>query len=281
MKRIPFSQIIIDSHIDINKEYERLYHLFYKDSFVCRVMRMTLSDLCDSFFLNFPFRGTCLSLDDYCETHGICFEEYPNKFDMDYLVSFCEFTYNFVSFSSGYVNKFDDQSTMERIRFYIQQVLKVMESIGYIPNSCNGVTDFVQKNPASISVAEIVEPALSYKAIEYNHYSMKGDLERKRDILFQLGEQLTPRRKKLSEIASALEKNVFFMLNNLNIRHNNIDKKAGSDYHPTIAEMSKEDLEFYYDELYQMILLSFLELDNSERVPKITELKKAIAEEKR
>lgn len=53
-------------------------------------------------------------------------------------------------------------------------------------NTQNGVMDFVPKDQAAISVAEIIDPSLSYRVIEYNHYSMKGDLKRKRDILLAL-----------------------------------------------------------------------------------------------
>ena len=42
--------------------------------------------------------------------------------------------------------------------------------------------------------------------------------------------------------------------------------------------MDKEALENWYDELYQMVLLAFLLLDNVERTGKVKELKGKIAE---
>lgn len=66
------------------------------------------------------------------------------------------------------------------------------------------------------------------------------------------------------------------MLNNCNIRHNNRNKKDSSKYKEYVAKMSKKQLEKWYDELYQMILLAFLLLDNGDRDVKITELKAKI-----
>lgn len=62
------------------------------------------------------------------------------------------------------------------------------------------------------------------------------------------------------------------MLNNLNIRHNNRSKKD-KNYKEYVAKMRKERLEKWYDELYQMILLAFLLLDNVERTERVNELK--------
>lgn len=62
------------------------------------------------------------------------------------------------------------------------------------------------------------------------------------------------------------------MLNNLNIRHNNKSKKD-KNYKEYVAKMKKNKLEEWYDELYQMMLLAMLELEQVERNQKINELK--------
>ena len=66
------------------------------------------------------------------------------------------------------------------------------------------------------------------------------------------------------------------MLNNMNIRHNNRSKKAQSKYKEYVAKMTKKQLEKWYDELYQMILLAFLLLDNVDRAKKVKELKNKV-----
>ena len=91
-----------------------------------------------------------------------------------------------------------------------------------------------------------------------------------------LGTKLEPQRTIISSLNSKLETNIFFMLNNLNIRHNNCDDNDKGKYKQFVASMRKEILEEYYDELYQMMLLAFLLIDNVDRMNKIDELKNKI-----
>ena len=100
--------------------------------------------------------------------------------------------------------------------------------------------------------------------------AMKGDLERKKAILVTLGDKLEPQRDKLEKVNDHLKKDIFCLLNNLNLRHNNTD--PGSNYRPYVASMKDEELEQWYDDLYQMILLAFLELDHLDRKGRIEQL---------
>lgn len=80
----------------------------------------------------------------------------------------------------------------------------------------------VPNNPYTTSVAEIIEnESLSYSVVEYNHYLLKGDIAKKRAILLALGNDLEPHKTKIASINVKLEDSIFFMLNNLDLRHNN------------------------------------------------------------
>jgi len=59
----------------------------------------------------------------------------------------------------------------------------------------------------------------------------------------------------------------------MNIRHNNIEGKNAIEY---VKNLSNEELEEWYDEIYQMLLLCILEYDNIERNKKVGELKNII-----
>ena len=161
----------------------------------------------------------------------------------------------------------------QQSQFYLQQVQNVMEMIGYTRAIQEGISIFVPKDRGAISVSEIVSPDVSYKVLEYNHYTMKGDIARKRETLRILADQLEPKRAELATINKELASNVFFMFNNMNIRHNNRTKGNKNNYKEVIAEMSQDELENWYDETYQLCLLAFLELDNVERTKKVAELK--------
>lgn len=277
MSRIPLSQVLKNARIDIHREYDRLYNLFclkkidaYTDN------QTTLMLFCYENFLSFPFRKTCISLDDFETTFGYHFEEYPPAFNLDYLVSFCEYTYNLICLIRQNSINYRTNELNNALWFFTKQVETVVEAIGYMPNTQGDITDFVPKDQAAISVAEIVEPELSYKVIEYNHHSMKGDLERKKAILVALGRKLEPKRGKLKQINDSLESNIFMLLNNMNVRHNN--KEPGKKYKKYVAEMEDEELEQWYDDLYQMILLAFLELDHLDRKGRLEQLNENLKE---
>lgn len=134
----------------------------------------------------------------------------------------------------------------------------------------------IEDKPEATAVAEIVDNDLSYKVLRYNHYMLKGDLKAKKDILLALGADMEPKRKQIQAIDRDLEDGIFYILNNLNLRHNN---KAEGDKHykQAVAEMSNEVLENWYDELYQMMLLAYLRMDQVERNAKVKALKQAVS----
>lgn len=272
MERRNFAQILREANVDIRREYDRLYSSFYVQKILDGSgMGFSLREYIAANFMNIPFRGTCISLDDFDDFYKLYFEKIPSDFDINYLVSFCEYTYNLVMYipmgTFGYMGALTPNQT------YMQQVLKVIDTIGYMSAQDNFVTIFVPKSAEAISVSEIVAPSLSYKVIEYNHYTLQGNLVEKKNILLLLYEKLEPQRPKLRQINKTMEDNIFTLFNNLNLRHNNIDEQIPEYYKPFVAEMSEKDLESWYDETYQLCLLAFLELDNIERKKKIKALK--------
>ncbi|MDE6004692.1 MAG: hypothetical protein K2G88_04835, partial [Oscillospiraceae bacterium] len=234
---------------------------------------MSMADMISENFLNFPYRGTCLSLEEFDLQYGFRFEEQPKDFDEEYLVSFCEYIYNLIIYLNNgfHFMKFN-------ISGYIAQIRKVIENIGYISAYDNGFTIFVPRDSAAISVAEseLIPDDVSYKVIAYNHSSKKGDLEAKKVILIKLAELLEPKRKDLDNINKGFSSDLFMLINSCNIRHNNIDSALMGKYHKHIAEMSDEKLEHTYDEIYQMCLLAFMQLEHSERSEWVKDLKNKI-----
>lgn len=133
----------------------------------------------------------------------------------------------------------------------------------------------VEKNAAATSVAELVDEELAYSILSYNHFLLKGNIDEKRKILFKLANEIEPRRKELEKINYTLADNIFYMFNNLNIRHNNCNI-GDKNYKEYVAKMSKSELEEWYDKLYQEILLANLLLDYENEKIKIEELRKNI-----
>ena len=269
MARKNFIEVLQSAGIDIKAEYRRLHKLFYEPGHEC------LYDLCDAQFLYVPFRGTCISLEDFNITHNFDYHTIPEEITEDDLVDFCEYTFNMLKFMPAL--PYDYHSGMTKNDFFIQTLFDIIGKIGYqdVTNE-NGVTIFVPKSQSVFSVSEILPTPISYDVIEYNHFRMKGDLNGKRESLVKLAHLIEPKKKDLQSINHSLSTNVFFMLNNLNLRHNNVEP-GSSNYKKITAMMKDTQLEELYDDLYQLLLLAFLEMDNVNRIQKIEDLKKQYA----
>ncbi len=237
---------------------------------------VSLEDFFDTFmFKRWKARGTCINCKDMRD--ALCFEKILKSTEPSFedTISFCEYVANLVKL-------YNKACLKEGVRFYPTDVTAAISA------NLNSIMDWLnqkmiffekeervlitEKNAAVSAVAERVDEELAYQIVKYNHYTLKGDITKKKEILLKLGSELEPKRKQLSSLNGQLETNIFFMLNNLNIRHNNRSKKD-KNYKEYVAKMKKNKLEEWYDELYQMMLLAMLELEQVERNQKINELK--------
>ena len=253
--------------------------VFFQKTFDGMGNSLSLYEYCQMNFIYIPFRGTCLTLDDFDDVYNIHFEKVPSNFDLNYLLLFCEYTYNFLAYLNP-INSLGNFGANSPSQIYLQQVYKVIEEIGYM-HSVNekGITIFTPKSQEAISVSEIIDPELSYKVIEYNHHLLQGNIEKKKAILLLLADKIESKRSELRNINKTMETNIFMLFNNMNIRHDNCSKES-PHYIEYVANMPKIELEQWYDETYQLFLLAFLEQDNIERNRKISNLKNLIGKGK-
>ena len=279
-----FAQILRDAKIDIKLEYLKLYGLLFDRSIqISNTNRISVYDELSERFIGFPLRGTCLSIEEFNDQHGIQFEKEPDDFNINHLIGLCEYIHNMLmayqmaQSSLGY-GLLPMMSTPINIQFLLTQINQVVEQIGYMSTSENGMTIFVEKSPTAIAVAEseLIPDNLSYKLISHNHYAMKGNLEGKKAVLLQLVSVLEAKRQELHNADRALENDLFYIFNNLNIRHNNIDPALKGNYKSHVAQMPKEEMEKWYDETYQMCLLAFLQMENCNRKIELDKLKSTI-----
>lgn len=105
---------------------------------------------------------------------------------------------------------------------------------------------------------------------------MRGNLQEKKNTVLKFAELLEAKRTELSKIDSGFCSDIFYLFNNLNIRHNNIDPSINGKFKQAVADMPSEELEHWYDETYQMCLLAFLRLEHVERKMKFDKLKSII-----
>ena len=144
----------------------------------------------------------------------------------------------------------------------------------------NGDKIIVEKNVYASEVSQIVSEISiedAIKVLEYNHFSNKGNIQRKKEILISLANYLEPLRDELNafeELKEVMKVNskkiiaveqLFGMYNNLGLRHNN-DKQ----YH---INMNDEELEQWYDDIYTSTLFVILSLDEARILSKLKTLR--------
>lgn len=273
-----FADVLKNAKIDIKIEYQKLYGMLYDRSIQVSDRKfISAYDEVSDAFTGFYFRGTCLSIEDFNNMYGFCFEKEPIDFTIDYLVSFCEYIYSIlVGYKNTVGGGFMPQAI--NVEFYWAQILLVIEKIGYMQAFQDNFTIFVEKSPAAIAVSEseLIPDNLSYKLISYNHHLMKGQIDAKKAILLQLASLLEGKRQELKRNSPVIENDLFYIFNNLNLRHNNVDPQFSKSYKLAVAKMTKNELEYWYDECYQMCLLAFLELEQAERKQRFDDLKSSI-----
>jgi len=268
--RRTFAEVLREGKIEIEDEYRELYRLVYfPPSSSC-----PLRSIIKSVFRYFPFRGTCVDLFDFDRKYGFQVETMPETVDEECLVTFSEYYYNFIVALEKLQRERDDIPPVDEI--YKNQIDAIVEELGYMKvQDEDGIITFVVKDPGAVAVAEseIIPQSLSYRVLEYNHHSWKGNIEKKKQALLMFAEILEPQRAELQSISKELCDDVFFAFNNMNIRHNNIAQSTPSKYRKVIAMMEAEEMEKWYDEVYQMCLLACLELANVERKNKFSQFK--------
>lgn len=141
----------------------------------------------------------------------------------------------------------------------------------YIPNEQKVI--LIPKDPAAMAVAEQSSEDTSLAILMYNHASLKGNLEGKKDILRRIAQEYEPLLdKKVNGFSDYFDK-ANNMLNNLHIRHNN---EKGKYKKELVITLNNEELEKWYDELYQLLLFCVLIIDNIERKKEIEEFLKIL-----
>lgn len=240
----------------------------------------TLKQFVNEFaFSSWKARNRCIDMDDFLQTIGFEYIEAGSQFMTEDYLTEIEVIYNFWNISCKYIDSHSDEFRCYDTRNELKNLMDACLSDFNYKAFYNAETEqliVAEDKPEVTAVAEIVEPQIAFEIIRYNHWTLQGDFEAKKHILLTMAALLEPQRDKLKHINRSLEDGIFFMLNNLNLRHNNC-AEGDKHYKKEVATMTPIKLEYWYDELYQMILLADLELDNINRMREIEGLKRKIS----
>lgn len=271
---------IVNESFDLHREILRMKRLVEEDEIVedNHYAYSILEAVKDIGFAAWKNRGRCVDADDFLSMLNFDFLWKNAANSAIDLLTLIEIIYNFwyiVHMTSG-LNFCDYEGEK---RFFLLK--KIMDEClsqynyrgEYFPDLEQLIV--VEDKPEATAVAEIVDKEVSRKVLRYNHFTLKGDLKAKKEILVALGSELESKRKQLHGIDSSLESDIFYMLNNMDLRHNNRAHES-KYYKKTVEEMDEGALENWYDELYQMILLAYLRMEQEDRAVKVKELKKIV-----
>lgn len=278
---------ILESKYDIEKEFNVINGLFSKPSIVAYAnydqgqlvpIELAINSTC---FYSWKQRCGCVCLNDMREKLDIDKRNYSNRDDM---IICLEYFCNIIHLANTklYYNSFHIQNSYQKT----QQLIILEDNIDLLLSHLNYEKHIfeveekviiIPKNPAATAVAEISSEDTAMAILIYHHASLKGQLEEKRDILRRIAKEYEPLLDKGIDGFSDYFDKATNMLNNLDIRHNN---KAGKKKNALAINLSDEELENWYDELYQLLLFCVLIKDNKERKDKVAEFLKVLKDKK-
>lgn len=272
---------IVSEKVDIKSEVHRIMQVAKVETTLCvdEHSYYTLFKFVNQYCFNkWSQRGHFLHVDDFLNALDIEKLTIQAENDPEALLTLIELVYNFWHLSQ---QKFGDRMKGYKLQwcgnyYHLRDIMDdILEQYNHtvFTNEAQDCILVVEDKEEVTAAAEILPTQLAFDTIKYNHRSLRGEIELKKSILISLGAELEPKRKDLEALNQQLSKDIFFMLNNINVRHNNRSKKDKAKYKEYVAKMSKKQLEKWYDELYQMMLLAFLLLNNEDRTEKIKELK--------
>ena len=261
--RRTFFDLLKNSKVDVNFELQKLNNLFIQDCCFHRRKSYSLHDLvADNFAKYYKRREHFLSLQELLNAIYLeCFD--ISEFDKYFL--YAEMYVDLISM----LDNLDNQEIESQKNIIKTQIERVISSLGYkfivIDDRQIIVENNVFANEAAQAVTAFADIKEALSILEYNHFSNKGNIERKKEILKKIADLLEPWRKPLnksSELKDLLKANndkiqalekLFYMYNKFNIRHNNEDQM--------LTGLSNQEIESWYDKIYTMSLFVILGKD--------------------
>ena len=250
--RRTFFDLLKNSKVDVNFELQKLNNLFIQECCFHRRKSYSLHDLvAENFVKYYKRREHFLSLQELLNTiYKECFG--ISKFDKYFL--YAEMYVDLISM----LDNLDNQDIESQKNIIKSQIERVISSLGYkfivIDDRQIIVENNVFANEAAQAVTEFADIKEALSILEYNHFSNKGNIGRKKEILIKIAALLEPWRKSLEkndELKGVLKLNsnkvlaldkLFWMYNNCNIRHNDNKQK--------LTNFSMEEIECWNDKIY-------------------------------
>lgn len=221
----------------------------------------TFYEMVDSCIEMWPYRYTATNVVDFFDQFGISLnvEEFNDE-NCYYLLQFIydfihwlkekgSFKYDLYEISLSEIDQaFFDLYSENKPYFntIISNIRQIMELCNYKIEKIDKHYTFIKRDADVDSILPIFEKNEDIKLVllEYNDFKIETNLNEKKIILKKLADYLEPLRKEMRSYDKQLTEDIFFMLNQFDIRHNNRNQ---------ILDSQDKYIE-WYDKLFKMII---------------------------
>ena len=257
---------------DYELERKRIETLFEHTGFTyIHASYYSLKHFLRHYFIGSRLQGTALDINDFFSYNA---KEWSNT-SLESLLLYCEVVYGFIAEFYDRIKVVDEAHNLAEQIFH--NITIILEKTGYeIRKTKDNFWEIVKKDALASAVIEDLSDADAAMAVlDYNHFEMKGNVAKKRELLVTIGRYVEPLTDdvEMKSAHSGLVDDVRFCLNNLHIRHNNEEGKFAKDW---LEKMSSEELESWYDKAYRSMLLLIEEHKHLETHRQINALKKQV-----
>lgn len=258
MRKSIFEELVETGNVDFENEYERINNLFAHTNFYSLY---TIQEISNDIVPHWKYRHRCTKFDEVLSELKISYGYIRlSGYSKDKILSYLELVYTFCTMIKKHLdNPFDDfgigldgiyNVKKSVLNLVLKNIESLLDELNYeIVEKEFGRCEIVEKNALSTAVAE-ANPKIAGKVIEYRKYDLKGQVDEKMSILAELAKSIEPLKSKFKGTTyKEMYENTTFLLNNLNIRHNNEEKSI----YPELSK-DKEKLEEWCDRTYNCIL---------------------------
>ena len=278
---------ILSKKYNIKEEIDKIIWLFKLKNITftnplnfMKQENLSIEEVVNKFlFVNWKQRNGCLNCEEIKDKLGFVKLTYKSLEERIILLEYISNLIYLIQIKINPQNNINFQFGIE-YKLLCQNIDLLLEHINYekciFPRKEKII--LVPENPAAMAVAEISSQETAIAILKYHHALLKGQLEEKRKILYSIAHEYEALLSNGIEGFSDYFDKANNMLNNFDIRHNN---KIGKKKKEFIINMKPEELEKWYDELYQLLLFCVLIRDNKHRKDEISKFLKQVNSEQK
>lgn len=243
----------LTDEMQVFHQHMRIRELFSDTKIKFNDEFLTIEEYIDKFeFMNWKYRKQCINLSDF----GLCYEipgigDWDCIESLDELLLYLEFVINILILVEN-----------KRIKGVKKIISTIYESVNVFLDSKNYKIIEIDDKKIIIKKSEIISRIAEKNVdiapyiLEYGSISLKGNIAKKKELILHITHKYEGVEQKLrSNSYTNLVQNIGTLVNNLNIRHNNI---AGKNANNIVKKLNNEELESWYDKTYDTLLLALM-----------------------